>query len=268
MKKNKLKEKIKKNQPVFGMFASIPHPIMVELIGHAEFDFVIIDYEHTSTNMETIEDMVRAAESVGITPLVRISKVDRIEILKVLDCGAQGIVIPNVNQKEQVEQAIHYAYYYPIGMRSLNSGRPGVFAKYSLREYIANANEEIMIVPMIESLEGIQESESILSLPQVSFVLEGAADLSQSLALPWETDHPEVQRNLEKLYEVSKQCSVPYAVVSRHPESHKKWVEKGVHIFVLGDERGTAFRAYMQKLNEYRNLIGGQNESQYKKIDK
>ncbi|PLR83309.1 HpcH/HpaI aldolase family protein [Bacillus sp. V33-4] len=258
MEKNKLKEKIKKNEPVFGMFVSIPHPIMVELIGHAEFDFVIIDYEHTSTNMETIEDMVRAAELVGITPLVRISKVDRIEILKVLDCGAQGIVIPNVTQKEQVENAINYAFYHPIGMRSLNSGRPGVFAKYSLRDYIAKANKEMMIVPMIESLLGVNESESILSLPQISFVLEGAADLSQSLAVPWETDHPEVQKNLEKLYEVSKQCNIPYSIVSRHPKNHKKWVENGVHIFVLGDERGTAFRAYMQKLKEYRSLIGGQ----------
>lgn len=261
MKKNKLKEKIEKNQLVFGMFASIPHPIMVELIGHAEFDFVIIDYEHASTNMETIEDMVRAAELVGITPLVRISKVDRIEILKVLDCGAQGIVIPNVTRKEQVEKAIHHAFYHPIGMRSLNSGRPGVFAKHSLSDYISRANEEIMIVPMIESLQGIRERESILSMPQVSFVLEGAADLSQSLAVPWETDHPEVQENLERLYEVSKQYGVPYAIVSRHPDNHKKWAEKGVHIFVLGDERGTAFRAYMQKLNEYRSLAGGQYES-------
>jgi 2-keto-3-deoxy-L-rhamnonate aldolase RhmA len=261
MRENKLKEKIKRNQPVFGMFVSIPHPIMVELIGYAEFDFVIIDYEHTSTNMESIEDMVRAAELLNITPLVRISKVDRTEILKVLDCGAQGIVIPNVKQKEEVERAINYAYYHPIGMRSLNSGRPGAFAKYSLSDYITKANEGIMIVPMIESLEGINESESILSSPHISFVLEGAADLSQSLSVPWETDHPEVQRNLEKLYEVSKQCNVPYGLVSRNHNNHKKWAKMGANIFVLGDERGTAFRAYMDKLADYRSITGGPNES-------
>ncbi|OKL35447.1 HpcH/HpaI aldolase family protein [Domibacillus mangrovi] len=264
MKVNKLKEKINRNQPVFGMFVSIPHPIMIELIGYAEFDFVIIDYEHASTNMETIEEMVRAAELVNITPLVRISKVDRNEILKVLDCGAQGIVIPHVQHKKQVEKAVHYAYYHPIGMRSLNSGRPGVFAKYSLNDYIAKANEEIMVVPMIESLEGIHESESILSSPYVSFVLEGAVDLSQSLSVPWETDHPEVQRHLEELYEVSKRCKVPYAIVSRNHHNHKKWAEKGTKIFVLGDERGTAFRAYMEKLADYQNLTGGLYESLYK----
>lgn len=260
MRRNMLKEKIRRKQPVFGMFVSIPHPIMVELLGYAEFDFVIIDYEHASTNMETIEDMVRAAELLNITPLVRISKVDRNEILKVLDCGAQGIVIPQVKDKEQVEKAINYAYYHPIGMRSLNSGRPGAFGKYSLSDYIANANEEIMIVPMIESLEGINESESILALPHISFVLEGAADLSQSLSVPWDTDHLEVQRNLKKLYEVSKQCKVPYAIVSRSQKNHRKWAEMGVNIFVLGDERGTAFRAYMEKLADYRSLTGGMYE--------
>ncbi|OES44771.1 HpcH/HpaI aldolase family protein [Domibacillus iocasae] len=261
MRKNKLKEKISRNEPVFGLFVSIPHPIMVEMIGWAAFDFVIIDYEHASTNIETIEEMIRAAELHDLTPLVRIAKVDRTDILKILDCGAQGIVIPNVQSKQEINKAIEYACYHPIGMRSLNSGRPGAFAKYSLTEYIAKANEEIMIVPMIESEAGIAESETILSSPYISFVLEGAADLSQSLGVPWETDHPSVQANLERLFDVAKRHNVPYAVVSRSPDNHQKWVGKGAAIFVLGDERGTAFRAYMEKLKNYRQLTGGLHES-------
>lgn len=261
MKGNKLKKKIRRNEPVYGMFISIPDPIIIEMIGYAEYDFVIIDHEHTSTSMETIENMIRTAELADITPLVRISSVDRTEILKVLDCGAQGIVIPNVNDKKEIELAIHYAYYHPIGMRSLNSGRPGSFAKHSLTDYIAKANDEIIVVPMIESVEGINEREAILSLPNISFVLEGAADLSQSLAIPWETDHPEVQKNLEKLYLTSKQYNVPYALVSRNHQNHKKWAEIGANIFVLGDDRGTAFRAYMEKLADYRKITGGNNDS-------
>lgn len=258
MRKNRLKEKINRNEAVYGLFVSIPHPIVVELIGHAEYDFVIIDYEHASTNMETIEDLVRAAELLEITPLVRISGVDRIEILKVLDCGAQGIVIPHVERKEQVEEAVHFAYYYPIGGRSLNSGRPGIFGKYPLNEYIAAANEEIMIVPMIESAEGIRQREAILSVPQISFVLEGAADLSQSLQVPWNTEHPDVKKSLDGLFETAGRSDVPYAAVSRRMDDHKKWVAKGVRIFVLGDDRNTAFRAYRQKLIEYRGTTGGE----------
>lgn len=168
MRPNLLKLKIEQKQPVFGLFISIPHPVIVEMIGHAEYDFVIIDCEHAATNMENVEELIRAAELVGVTPLVRISRVERSEILKVLDCGAQGLVIPHVEQREQVEEIVRYAYYHPLGMRSLNSGRPGVFAKNSLTDYIREANEAIMIIPMIESMEGVRHSKDILSHPPAS----------------------------------------------------------------------------------------------------
>ena len=259
LKENTLKGKIARKEPVFGMFVSIPHPIVIEMIGHAAFDFVIIDYEHATTSMETIENMIRSAELLNITPLVRISTIERTEILKILDCGAQGIVIPNVTSKEQVEEVIYHSYYYPIGMRSLNSGRPGIFGKHSLKEYILKANKELMVIPMIESLTGVNGSESILSIPQVSFVLEGAADLSQSLSVPWETENVKVQVHLEKLYTIARSCNVPYAMVSRNNQAHKKWAQKDVNIFVLGDERGTAFRAFQDKLEYYKSITGGLN---------
>lgn len=257
MRKNKLKEKIAGRDPVFGLFVSIPHPIIIEMIGHAEYDFVIIDYEHASTNIETVEELIRAAELLDMTPLVRISRVDRMEITKFLDSGAQGIVIPHVERKEQVEEAVRCAFYHPIGARSLNSGRPGVFAKYSLSDYIADANQEVMIIPMIESVEGVERIRDIVSVPQVSFVLEGAADLSQSLEVPWQTDHPEVQRLLNHVHEEAQRLGIPYAAVSRTVEDHLRWAECGVHIFVLGDDRNTAFRSYWNKQKEYRQALEG-----------
>ena len=257
MRKNTLQEKIARKQQVFGLFVSIPHPIIIEMIGHANYDFVIIDLEHTATSMESVEEMIRAAELVGITPLVRIAKVERTEILKVLDCGAQGIVIPHVETLSQVKEAVHHAYYHPLGMRSLNSGRPGVFGKFPLTEYITEANSQVMIVPMIESVKGVRQSSEILSHPQVSFVLEGAADLSQSLGVPWQTNHPDVREALSVLYENAQQFGVPYATVTRGMEDMAVWRERGVHIYVLGDDRNTAFRAYAQKRNDY-GSAGGQ----------
>ncbi|MFC4303227.1 HpcH/HpaI aldolase family protein [Cohnella boryungensis] len=257
MRKNKLKQKLGSGVPVFGMFVSIPHPTMIELLGHAEYDFVIIDLEHTTTSLETVENMIRAAELMDITPLVRISRVERSEILKVLDSGAQGIVIPHVESRAQIEEAARYVYYHPLGHRSLNSGRPGEYAKHSLKHYIAEANEELLIVPMIESAEGVRRSESILSAPHVAFVLEGAADLSQSLSVPWDTGHPVVQEHLELLLETSQRCGVPYASVSRSRTGHREWAARGVRIFVLGDDRNTAFRAYRQHRNDYLSAMEG-----------
>jgi len=256
MRMNTLKEKIARKQQVFGLFVSIPHPIIIEMIGHADYDFVIIDLEHTATSMESVEELIRAAEGAGLTPLVRISKIERTEILKVLDCGAQGIVIPHVETLSQVKEAAHHAYYHPLGMRSLNSGRPGVFGKFPLTEYISEANAQVMIVPMIESIKGVRQSPEILSHPQVSFVLEGAADLSQSLGVPWQTDHPAVREALNVLHEIAQQSGIPYATVTRGIEDMTVWRERNVHIYVLGDDRNTAFRAYTQKRNDYRNAGG------------
>ncbi|WP_322922223.1 HpcH/HpaI aldolase family protein [Paenibacillus campi] len=251
-----LMDKIRCGQPVFGLFVSIPHPIIVEMIGAAEYDFVIIDCEHTTTSLDAVEEMVRAAELTGMTALVRIATLERTELLRLLDCGVKGIVIPHVEQVEQIEAAVEHAYYYPIGRRSLNSGRAGTFAKYNLQDYIRQANESIMIVPMIESVRGVQASREILAHPQVSFVLEGAADLSQSLGVPWQTEHPDVQAALDELQRTAAQCDVPYATVARSEADMARWADKGVRIFVLGDDRNTAFRAYMNKRSLYRTAGG------------
>lgn len=256
MRNNLLLDSIRDGQPVFGLFVSIPHPIIIEMIGHAEYDFVIIDCEHTTTSLEQVEEMIRAAELVGVTPLVRIGQLERTNVLRLLDSGAQGIVLPSVESLDQIEEAVQYMYYYPEGQRSLNSGRAGTFGKYSLQEYVQQANEQIMLIPMIESSTGVERSLEIMSHPQVSFVLEGAADLSQSLGVPWQTDHPDVVAALEQVYEASRTADVPYATVARQEQDMQRWRERGVHIFVLGDDRNTAFRAYHTKRKQYRTSGG------------
>jgi staphyloferrin B biosynthesis citrate synthase len=184
--RNVLKQKLQNNQPVVGLFCSIPVPVAVEMIGEADFDFVIIDTEHVMVNPETVENMIRAAQAVNITALVRVSQSDPKEILKILDAGAQGIVVPNVESADEVQCIVAACKYFPEGSRSLNGGSPGAFGKNSLVDYMALANREVMVVPMIESLAGVEHITEILKVPGIDMVLEGAADLSQSCGLPWQ----------------------------------------------------------------------------------
>lgn len=162
---NRLKEKLRTGQKVFGLIASIPAALTVEMIGHAGYDFVIIDMEHVMINPETVEHMIRAAEATYITTLVRVPEVDTKQILRVLDSGAQGIVIPHVESREQMEKLVQAAKYSPLGKRSLSSGRPAAFGKGSLVDYMKQANEQIMLVPMIESRLGVERIADILSVP-------------------------------------------------------------------------------------------------------
>lgn len=223
------------------------------MIGCADFDFVIIDTEHVLMNPETLENMIRAAETAQVTPLVRVGDSQPGTILRVLDSGAQGVVVPNVQSREEAERIVQYSRYYPQGTRSLNSGRPGAFGKNDLVTYMEYANEQIMVVPMIESKEGVERADQILQVPGVDMVLEGAADLSQSLGRPWETRGLLVKTALQSIQAAAARNGVPYCAIPRALEDVDLWREKGVRAYVLGDERGIAFRALRAQLATFRD---------------
>ncbi|MDF2958839.1 MAG: siderophore biosynthesis protein SbnG [Paenibacillus sp.] len=242
---------------MFGMIGSIPSPVVVEMVGCAGFDFIIIDTEHVQVNPETLEHMIRAAEAVELTALVRVSEAHPKEILRALDAGAMGIVVPHVETGEQAEQIVRACKYGPVGNRSLNSGRAGMFGRDDLGEYIRRANEEIMVVAMIESRKGVEEASQILSVPGIDMVLEGAADLSQSYGIPWQTRSPVVKDGLRQLFAAARSTGVPYCAIPRAAEDYSEWRKLGVQAFVLGDERGVAFRALRAHLQRFAIENGG-----------
>lgn len=244
---NLLKRALAERRPVTGIFCSTPAPVVVEMIGYAGFDFVILDTEHALVNPETLENMVRAAAGVGLTPLVRVAENAPGPILRALDAGAQGVVVPRVRSRAEAEQAVRSSRYHPEGERSLNAGRAARFGVQDLREYVQRANGEVLVVAMIEDVEGVEALGSILQVPGVDLVLEGAADLSQSLGVPWATRHPRVREALVRVQEVASARGVPFCAIPRVDEDVRFWWERGVRAFVAGDERGVAFRALQAK---------------------
>lgn len=248
LRTNQLKLKLQAGAPAYGLIASIPAPASIELIAEAGFDFVIIDLEHVLINPETVENMIRTAESYGLTPLVRVADLNPKTLLRLLDGGAQGIVLPMIESAQQLQAAIHACKYHPLGQRSLNAGRPGAFGKHSLADYVVKANEQIMIVAMLESAEGVRCAGEIAAVPGLDLILEGAADLSQSLGQPWQIEQPRVQDALQAAWAAASAAGVPYCAIPRQPDDHRRWQARGVTTFVLGDERGIAFRALQAKL--------------------
>lgn len=256
LRPNTLKRKLADGAEVFGLFCSIPAAASVELAASAGFDFVIIDTEHALINPETVEHMIRTAEALAITPLVRIAGGDGRDpkdILRLLDGGAQGIVAPCVESAAAAERIVAVCKYFPQGARSLNAGRPGAFGKHSLAEYVVRANEEIMVVPMIESLAGVRNSAAICAVAGVDLVLEGAADLSQSCGRPWDIGAAPVQEALRTVQQACTRAGVPYCAIPRAEGDCARWRAAGVKAFVLGDERGIAFRALRATLHSITN---------------
>ena len=250
LRTNRLKRALAEGRDVHGIMASMPSAASIELIAEAGFDFVVIDTEHVLINPETVEHMIRTAESYRLTPLVRVADADPKTLLRLLDGGTQGIVLPQVEDAATLERAVAASKYAPEGERSLNAGRPGAFGKASLAEYVVKANREIMVVAMIESRRGVENIEAICAVPGLDMVLEGAADLSQSLGVTWQPEHPEVNQALERVQRVASEHKVPYCAFLRHSAAKARWQARGVGAFMLGDERGIAFRALQRALGD------------------
>lgn len=243
LRSNTVRTALADGREVHGLFCAIPAPALVEMIGCAGYDFVILDSEHTGVDPQELENLIRAAEAVDLTPFVRVPESDAGAILRALDAGAMGVVVPHVRTPDDLARAVRAARYAPAGMRSLGGGRVPGFGRLDLSEYIVRANAEIMVVAMIEDAEGVEALDAILAVPGVDLVLEGAADLSQSYGVPWQTRHPLVRAALRDIADRCRDHGIPFCAIPRTTADHEEWVERGVRAFVLGEERGIAARA-------------------------
>jgi len=252
---NKLKAALQAGDAVFGLINSVPAPLLVEMLGYAGYDFVILDMEHVSVNPETLENAVRAAECAGVTPLVRVPSAAEDMILKALDCGAQGIVVPHVQNREQAEQVVSAGRYHPLGKRGISGGRTTGFGTIDLPSYFERANREIMIVVMIEDRQGVEAIDEIVSVPGIDMVLEGAVDLSQSYGVPGNHQNEQVQTAINTIAESCQRNAVPFCAIPRQADQLDKWIARGVNAFLVGDDRGVAFRALKSHLSGFRDSL-------------
>lgn len=222
------------------------------MIGCAGYDFVILDSEHALVDPQQLENLIRAAEVTGLTPFVRVPEAGPGAALRALDAGAMGVVIPHVRGRRDVDEAIRAGRYAPQGMRSLNGGRGPGYGLIDPVEYLASANAEIMVIPLIEDAEGVDGIDEILAGGGVDMVLTGPGDLSQSYGVPWQTRDPEVQEAVGRVQAACVERGVPFAAMCRTPEKQLEWRGAGVRAFVLGEERYLAARALRDHLDGLR----------------
>lgn len=252
LQSNRLRARLAAGERVYGLINSVPAPLLVEMVGYAGFDFVVLDLEHVGVNPQTLEDLIRAAECCGLTPLVRVPGIEAGTILRALDAGAQGIVVPRVQDAAQARQAVRAARYHPLGERGISGGRTTGFGTLLLADYMALANREVMVVAMIEDAAGVRNIAAIAAVPGVDMVLEGAIDLSQSLGVPAQAQHPEVQEAVRRVAAACRAQGVPFCAIPRLDGQHEAWCEAGVKAFLLGDDRGVSARAMRAHLAAYR----------------
>jgi 4-hydroxy-2-oxoheptanedioate aldolase len=213
--KNSVKEKLKRGEQILGAFLGIYSPPLVEMLGYAGFDYVVIDDEHGAFSSSELENMIRTADSVGLTPIVRVSY-DPSSIQKALDRGAKGVQVPMVNTKEDALEVIRRAKFPPYGDRGVSySIRPARYGKDNGKSYLDECNENIMIIVHIETLEAANNFEDIVSVDGIDLAFIGSTDLSVNMGYQLEgASHPEVQKVINDLFSKGKELDVPIGTVA------------------------------------------------------
>lgn len=206
--KNVLKEKLDQGTRVLGTFHEIGSATAVEALGYGGLDYVIIDTEHGPFEPERVQEFVRAANGAQITPLVRVKDAQRNSILKMLDVGAQGLIIPNVHSVEEVKQVVEYGKYFPVGNRGVapTSGSSYWTADYTtqgLDHYFEVSNREQLLIPQCETRGCLENIEEIVALDGVDGIFVGPYDLSTALGKPGQFGDQEV---IDAIARVIKAC--------------------------------------------------------------
>jgi 4-hydroxy-2-oxoheptanedioate aldolase len=254
MLKSNIREKWKQGETVTGMIGFIGAPMVIEIMARAQVDFVIIDMEHCPMDMDRLAHLVRAADAAGISPFVRVPNSDAGLIQRVLNLGTEGIVIPHATQ-ENCRAVVQAVRYPPEGARgACPIVRATNYWPEDWDDYAANANREIIILPLLEDKSSIDDFESMAAIPGIDGYFVGPFDLSVSLSVPGAAfDDPKMSEALDRVLEISKRHDkyVVTTVGDRQERDYlKKIIARGVHGLVLATDALVFLRA-CERLRAY-----------------
>ncbi len=209
---NILKEKLAQAKQPLGTFVGTASPAVVECLGCAGLDFVILDNEHSPVEAETTAAMVRAAELRNVTPLARVREISRPAILKLLDVGVQGLIIPDVRGTEDVRRVVDYAKYAPVGRRGFCPSRKdgwGTDPQCGVLDTMAHFNQETLVIPQCETAEALSDIETIAAMDGVDGIFIGPFDLSISMGMPGDFENPQFRAALARILSACRAAGKP-----------------------------------------------------------
>ena len=192
MPTNKIIEKMRIGQKAVGISLSFYSDEIIELAGAMNLDFVSFDGQHAATTPETIDRFCRMCDGWGLTPAMRVPDQIQSNILNYIDRGMRVITIPDLENKQQAEQLVEYCYFAPRGRRSYTSKRVTRFGlETDLKAMMDRTNDELLIVPQIESITAYENLDEILTVDGIEVFAGGPNDLAQSMGFPGQPDHPD-----------------------------------------------------------------------------
>lgn len=238
------KSRVNSGERIAGIFVKSGSPAMVEIIGYSGFDYALLDMEHSPVSIEQLENLIRAAETAGTAPMVRVSGISEPEILHPLDKGAAGLLVPMVNTPEMAEEVVRYAKYAPQGERGIDIyARSAKYSTIPKSRYFEQANSSTVIAVQIEGSEGLANVAEIAAVEAIDVVYVGPYDLSQSLGIPGQIDDPRVAERIEKIAADVKACGKGAGIYVDDVPTALKYFDLGIQFITLSVDATIFLRA-------------------------
>lgn len=228
MTTNRVKQALQDRQSVIGCFVQYPSPVTVEICGYSGFDFVMIDCEHGPMDTESAYHMMLAAERSGTVPLVRVPMNHPQVILRHLDIGAAGIMVPQINSADEANAVVQAVKYHPEGRRGVAGTRAQSWSiTQPLSEYVSTANRDTLVMVQIENIKAVEVLSEIMEVPGVDVLYVGPNDLAQSMGHPGRPDHPEVQAVIDQICETARDSNLALGTVANDAETINHEISRG-----------------------------------------
>lgn len=230
-----LKNKLKTNQLIKGSWITLGHTAIAEIMANSGFDWLAIDMEHSVITLDHTQQLIQTIESRGVTPLVRVGENDPCLIKRVMDAGAYGVIVPMVNTKEDAIKAVDSVNYPPKGTRGVGLARAQGYG-IDFKKYKDWLPKNSVVVAQIEHINAIDNLEEILSVPGIDATIIGPYDLSGSLGVPGEFNHPKVKEALKRYEKISKASgkAMGFHVVEPDINKTRELIKKGYTFLAVG----------------------------------
>ncbi|MCX7826670.1 MAG: aldolase/citrate lyase family protein [Verrucomicrobiae bacterium] len=205
------KDKLRRGEPVLGGWTMTGHPAVAEIMAESGLDFIGVDMEHAPTNVERFYHIALAAKGTDCDLLARLPSCDPVMAKQVLDMGAAGIIVPSVNTPAEAAQAVAMAKFPPEGFRGASLCRATGFGP-RFDAYFKNHNDNVVVVVMLEHINGVRAAEAILATPGIDAAFIGPYDLSASMNLAGQLSHPDVQAAQQTILDACRRHKVPAGI--------------------------------------------------------
>ena len=259
-----MKADLKRGEVLVGTFVlEFAGSAIATLLASAGADFVIADLEHSSFSIETIGRTIRNARGSSLPCIVRVPTLERHFISRVLDAGATGVMIPRVESCEDIEKIKKWTKYAPEGDRGVAFGIGhtdyGDFTKLDTREYVHNANQEILTIGQIETIQAVENLNEILDTGELDVVFIGPYDLSTSMGISGELNHPLLLEAIKNIINLTQARNIPLGCYVNDFESGEQWLNLGVQLIACGNDAFLLTRKFAEEHQKFKSAVRDSN---------